>query len=100
VWRDAHWRVYEVVGARPLAAGAARATAIGGQSVRLQALRTGDVDLRVRFTPYWRITTGRGCVSPGSGDWTRVRVDAPGTVELHTNFAFGRIRATSPRCSP
>ena len=99
VWHDAHWRVYEVRGARPLAGGAAHAAAIGGKSVRLQASRPGVVDLRVRFTPYWRLATGRGCVSPGPGDWTRVRVDAPGTVELRTSFALGRVRATSPRCS-
>jgi hypothetical protein len=100
VWHDAHWRVYEVVGARPLAAGAASAAGLGGESVRLQASRPGVVDLRVRFTPYWQITTGRGCVSPGPRDWTRVRVDAPGTVELRTSLAFSRIRATSPRCTP
>ncbi|HEY7621542.1 MAG TPA: hypothetical protein VH834_17315 [Solirubrobacteraceae bacterium] len=99
VWHDAHWRVYEVVRARPLAGGAARATALGGRSVRLRAQRPGIVDLRVRFTPYWRLAAGRGCVSQAPGDWTRVRVDAPGTVELRTSFALGRIRASSPRCS-
>jgi len=99
VWHDAHWRVFEVAGARPLATGAARATALGPERVRLQASRTGAVDLRVRFTPYWRITAGRGCVAPGPGDWTRLRVDAPGTVELEPSFALGRVRATAPRCA-
>ena len=31
------------------------------------------VDLRVRYTPYWRLATGRGCVAPGPEGWTRVR---------------------------
>jgi hypothetical protein len=99
VWHDSHWRVFEVAGARPLAAGAARATALGTSSVRLQALRPGVVDLRVRFTPYWRVAVGRGCVSRGAGDWTRVRVDAAGPVVLRASFALGRVGATSPRCS-
>jgi hypothetical protein len=99
VWHDAHWRVFEVAGARPLATGAARATALGPERVRLQASRAGTVDLRVRFTPYWRIAAGRGCVAPGSGGWTRLRVDAPGNVELEPSFALGRVRATAPRCA-
>jgi hypothetical protein len=99
VWHDAHWRVFAVTGARPLAAGAATATALGGQTVRLAARRSGDVDLRVRFTPYWRITTGSGCVEEGPDGWTRVRVDAAGTIVLRTAFALGRVRAHSARCT-
>jgi len=99
VWHDAHWRVFEVVGARPLASGAARATGVGGESVRLRAVRPGFVDLRVRWTPYWRIAVGRGCVSEGAGGWTRVRVDAAGPVVLRVSFALGRVRARSPRCA-
>jgi hypothetical protein len=99
VWHDAHWRVFEVAGARPLAGGAARVTAIDGDRVRLAANRTGVVDLRVRFTPYWRLAAGRGCVGPGPGGWTRMRIDRPGPVALDTSFAPGRVRATSPRCT-
>jgi hypothetical protein len=99
VWHDAHWRVFAVTGARPLARGAARATALEGESVRLSARRRGAVDLRVRFTPYWRITSGTGCVGEGPGGWTRVQVDAPGTVVLRADFALGRVRAHAPRCT-
>ncbi|HEX7297821.1 MAG TPA: hypothetical protein VF257_02365 [Solirubrobacteraceae bacterium] len=99
VWRDAHWRVFAVAGARPLAAGAASATALEGQAVRLSARRAGAVDLRVRFTPYWRIAAGHGCVEEAPGGWTRVRVSAPGPVVLRAAFALGRVRARSPRCT-
>ena len=59
VWRDAHWRVFAVAGARPLAGGAARVTAVErrARAPRRRAA-PGAVDLRVRFTPYWRIATG------------------------------------------
>ena len=99
VWHDAHWRVFAVVGARPLAGGAARATGLQTEQVRLSASRAGAVDLRVHFTPYWRIAAGHGCVEPGPGDWTRLRVDRPGSVVLEVDFALGRVRATSPRCT-
>jgi hypothetical protein len=99
VWHDAHWRVYEVKHARPLARGAAVATALGTDSVTLEATRAGTVDLRVRYTPYWRLATGRGCVAPGRDGWTRLRVDAPGPVVLRASFALDRIDTSSPRCS-
>jgi hypothetical protein len=99
VWHDAHWRVFAVAGARPLGAGAARVTALGPERVGLDAGRAGVVDLRVHFTPYWRIAAGRGCVGEGPGGWTRVRVDAPGAVAIAPSFALGRVRATAPRCT-
>jgi hypothetical protein len=99
VWHDAHWRVFAVAGARPLASGAARATAVEPERVRLTASGPGLVDLRVRFTPYWRIATGRGCVGEGPGGWTRLRLRGAGTVALEASFALGRVRASAPRCT-
>ena len=99
VWHDAHWRLFEVAGARPLATGAARATAVDAASVRLRASHAGAVDVRVRFTPYWRIVQGTGCVERGPSGWTRLRVTAPGPVVIRPRFALNRMRAKSPRCT-
>jgi hypothetical protein len=99
VWHDAHWRVFAVAGARPLASGTARVTAVERQRVRLTAARPGVVDLRVRYTPYWRIATGHGCVDEGPGGWTRLRLRRPGPVVVEASFAVGRVRASAPRCT-
>ncbi|MEA2321779.1 MAG: hypothetical protein QOD81_1629 [Solirubrobacteraceae bacterium] len=99
VWRERHWRVYEVAGARPLAAGAARAVALDAERLTLRADRAGAVDVRVRFNPYWRLTGGRGCVQRAPGGWTRVRLAGPGTVRLEPSFAPARVGATGPRCA-
>jgi hypothetical protein len=99
VWHDAHWRVFAVAGAGPLASGTARATAVEPERVRLTASRPGLVDLRVHFTPYWRIATGHGCVGQGPGGWTRLRVRRPGPVVVEASFALGRVRASAPRCT-
>jgi hypothetical protein len=99
VWRGPHWRVYAVERARPLAAGAARAIRLDTDGVTLAARRAGRVDVRIRFNPYWRLSSGRGCVAKGSGGWTRVRVDGPGTVALEPAFAIGRAGRSGPRCS-
>jgi hypothetical protein len=99
VWRDAHWRVYEVDRAAPLARGAgARVTAIDSDTLDLAVPRAGRILVRVRFTPYWRITHGQGCVAP-AGDWTALTITTPGHVRIATDFALSRVRATAPRCT-
>jgi hypothetical protein len=99
VWADAHWRVFAVAGAPPLATGAARVKELDTDGVTLEARRAGSVDLRVRFNPYWRIIVGRGCVAQAPDGFTRLRVDGPGTVVLDPSFAPERAARRGPRCS-
>ena len=102
VWRSADWRLYVVDGARPLAApGPAGAviTALTPDEIRLRVRRAGDVRLAVRFTPYWRLARGSGCVARTADDRTLLRLRAGGEVRVVTTFAPGRIRARSPRCN-
>jgi hypothetical protein len=98
VMRSPHWRVYAVTRATPIATGVARLTRLGPDTLTLRARSRGSVLLRVRFTPYWALTRGSGCVSP-SGQWTRLTLRRAGPVKLGTRFALDRIRATSPRCA-
>jgi hypothetical protein len=99
VWHDAHWRIFEVARAAPLARGAgARALAMDSDTLDLDVPRAGRVLVRVRFTPYWRIARGHGCVAP-AGEWTALTITAPGRVRIATDFALSRVRATSPRCT-
>lgn len=99
IWRSADWRLYRVGGAARLATPPVRVTAIGLDTVDLTTPRPATAVVRVRFTPYWALTRGRGCVERAAGDWTRVRLDAPGPARLSVRFAPGRIRATGPRCT-
>lgn len=99
VWRSRDWRLYRLDGAAPLATPPVRVTAIGLDTVDLATPRPATSVVRVRFTPYWALARGRGCVGPADGGWTRVRLDAPGPARLAIRFAPGRIRATSARCT-
>jgi hypothetical protein len=56
------------------------------------------VALSVRWTPYWRLAQGSGCVER-DGDWTALRLTRAGRVRLVTTFALSRVGATSPRCT-
>jgi hypothetical protein len=98
VMRSAHWRVYAVAHPTPLASGVATLTRLGPDWLTLRARRPGTVRLRVRFTPYWELSRGSGCVAP-DGRWTRLTVRRAGAVRLATSFSLGRIGATSPRCT-
>jgi hypothetical protein len=98
VMRSAHWRVYAVADATPIAQGVARLVAMGPDWLTLDAAAPGATVLRVRFTPYWKLVRGSGCVSP-DGAYTRLTVRRPGPVRLVTSFSVMRIGTRSPRCS-
>jgi hypothetical protein len=98
VWHDAHWRVFAVRRPAPLAAGAASATRITPETVELRATRPGRVALRVRWSPYWALGEGRGCVVR-DGDWTALELRAAGPVRLVPRFALDRVGSSRRRCS-
>ncbi len=98
VMRTTNWRVYAVADPTPIAQGAATLTALGADWLTLRASRPGNVYLHVHFTPYWKITTGSGCVEP-AGQFTRLTLRRSGAVRLQTVFSLDRIGASSPRCT-
>ena len=98
VTRSAHWRIYAVVHPTPIASGVATLTHLGPDWLTLRARRPGAVRLRVRFTPYWALSEGSGCVAP-DGRWTRLTLRRAGPVKLVTQFALDRIGASSQRCA-
>jgi hypothetical protein len=93
-----NWHVYAVSDPTPIVQGAATLRSLGPSSLTLQARHAGTVLVRVRFTPYWAIVTGSGCVVP-AGDFTGLRLREPGAIRLVTRFSLGRIEARSPRCT-
>jgi hypothetical protein len=97
VARTRHWRIYEVLDATPIATGAASALAIGPNWLSLRASERGSALVRVRYSPFWAITQGAGCVAP-AGAFTRLSLSRPGPVRLAISFSLGRINARSPRC--
>jgi hypothetical protein len=98
VWRGRHWRLFAVRRPTPLADPPARVTELGTDTVALVVPRPASVRVRVRWTPYWAITAGEGCVAP-AGDWTRLEIRRAGTIRLATRFSLARIGSRAPRCS-
>jgi hypothetical protein len=98
VMRSRHWRVYAVANPTPLASGPATVTAMSAAALTLTARATGTTLVRVRYSPYWALTRGTGCVAP-AGAFTRVTLARPGPVRLAIRFSPARIGARTPRCT-
>ena len=98
VWRTTHWRLFAVRGAGALARSPAMLTAIAPDSFTLRAPARGRFEVRVRFTPYWALLDGTGCVSEAAGGWTLVQTYGAGTIRVGINFSLGRVFDHGPRC--
>jgi hypothetical protein len=99
VWRRGHWRVYTVAAPAALATGPLSVTRLGKQSVQLRAGRAGVGVVRVRWSPYWELVRGSGCVERGADDLVRLRVRRAGELRLDFRFGFGRLFSRGARCS-
>jgi hypothetical protein len=98
VYSSRHWRIYAVRAPTPLASGPGRVTSLGHESVGLQAYAQGTLLVRVRYTPYWTVTSGAGCVQRGAGGWTRVDAARRGPLRLHASFSLGRAFGAGRSC--
>jgi MFS family permease len=99
IWHAAHWRLFAVLGAAPLAEPPAVLSSLTSDSFSLSTPRSGNTTVRIRFTPYWAILGGHGCVRQAPGDWTEVQAPGPGSVHVGIDFSLARIFNHGPRCS-
>jgi hypothetical protein len=98
VWRSRDWRLFAVLDATPLAQAPALLTAASSDSLTLYAPRAGSYMVRVRFTPYWALANGSGCVARAPGEWTEVRARRAGSVHVVIRFSLARVFSDGPRC--
>jgi hypothetical protein len=99
IWRSAHWRLFAVLGAAPLAQAPAQLQRLGHSSFELLAPGAGSYTVRVRFTPYWRVAGPRGCVARSAEDWTLVSAPRAGSYRVAVGFSLARVFASGPRCA-
>ncbi|WP_225859101.1 hypothetical protein [Streptomyces albicerus] len=86
VWHDAHWRIYRVRDAQPLASAPARVVRAGEADVVLRVPHAGTVTVRVRYSPWLR--ADGACVRP-DGPWTRLTVRRAGVYRLDSSYVGG-----------
>jgi hypothetical protein len=98
VWRSAHWRLFAVLGATPLAQRPSVLTRLDSDAFTLRAPGPGTFVVRVRFSPYWALARGHGCVRRAPGDWTQVQTRSAGEARVSIDFSPTRVFAHGTRC--
>ena len=79
-------------GATPLAQAPARPDGASARdSFTLRRRAPGSYTVRVRFTPYWALAGGHGCVRSAPGGWTRCRPRRAGSVHVVIDFSLARV---------
>jgi hypothetical protein len=109
VERTARWTIYELPHSTPIATPARhiRVTRMTAEGIDFQVDRPGVYDVRVRYTPYWRVVAGTACVAPRDPFGIELDVARAGPVSLafHVdlgtvlNTALGRDSAHCPRAA-
>jgi len=99
VHRSRHWAIYEVLGTPGLADGVGRLTRLTAQSFELDVPRPGFTLVRVRFTPYWGVARGHGCVMRSAAGWTLFFALRSGPMKVATRFDPRRLVTQDARCS-
>lgn len=94
------WMLFKVDGARPLVQPPARLGKFGVDRFQVSSPAAGRFLVRVRYTPYWEVSGGRGCVEEAAGGWTEVFLPAPGALTVRAAFdptaRFGAGRSCRP----
>jgi hypothetical protein len=98
VWSSTHWRLFAVLGAKPLVPPPATLTQLGSDSFTLEAPSAGAFTVRLHFTAYWALASGHGCVERAPGDWTAVRARDAGRLHVVIRFSLARVFSHGPRC--
>jgi hypothetical protein len=98
VWGNADWSVYRFKYTVPLVPGSAELLSVTPNSFAIRATEAGVIDTRIRYTRYWKLVAGAGCVEQAQGGLTRLQVDRPGVIRVRAGFAPGRLVSGAPRC--
>jgi hypothetical protein len=98
VFASRHWTVYRVLAATPLLSGPGRLTALGNDSFALRATAAGRFVVRVRFTRFWTLARGSGCLARAPSGWTSVTARRPGRVVVVARFSLARALGLEGSC--
>jgi hypothetical protein len=98
-WHSRRWRLFAVQDATPLVAPPAKLLSIGADSFVLSAPRGGAYEVRLHWTPYWSLRSGRGCVSKAPDGFTEVSTTGAETVRVEATPALGRLFSEGPFCA-
>lgn len=95
VGKTPRWTFYELVDPTPIATPAegVRLTRMAPARVEFDVIRAGNYEIRMRYTPYWRVTRGDACVERRGDFGMTLRATRPGVVTLTFDADPGTMAA-------
>ncbi len=99
VFSSPDWTIYRVRDPQPLAVGAGELVKLKPEGFVVDAERAGSMLVKVRWTPYWAVRQGTGCVEESVGGFTRVSFPEPGRLRIGVSFAPWRALGGGRRCA-
>jgi hypothetical protein len=98
IWSNGDWRLFAVRDATGLVDRPARISSIGADWFDLEVPGAAQFELRIHFSPYWKVTGGSACLRE-RGPWTVVEASRAETIHVGTDLSaaalFGRHRVCS-----
>ena len=91
VWSDAHWRVWRVSGATPIASGSGQVTDLDASSVSVRFPAAGSELIRIHSSRLWRVMSPTGCIDTSPAGWLIVRSPRAGTVDIAARLGAGML---------
>ena len=87
VFHDPDWTVYRLLAAEPLVTavdgdGQAEVTALGHASLQIHVQAPGAYEVKVTWSPYWRVAAGDGALSRGPDDFMVLQAREAGDYML------------------
>lgn len=98
IWSNGDWRLFAVREATGLVDRPASISSIGADWFDLRVPRASSFELRIHFSPYWKVSGGTACLRE-RGPWTVVEASRAETIHVGTDLSaaalFGRHRVCS-----
>jgi hypothetical protein len=106
VGQTRHWRFYELPEATPIVSGPsdeqAQLITLTGEKVLFEVSGPGSYTVRVRYSPYWRMTFGTACVTSTPDGMVQVTTAGAGVYRLEVQAGVDRVadavQSTTPSC--
>jgi hypothetical protein len=86
VWRNADWRVYQLLGAKGIVDGPGRLVSERGSTVVLSATRPGRLLLRIHYAGAWHVRSGHALLGRSADGWIELDVRRAGPVVLRLSL--------------
>jgi hypothetical protein len=86
VWQTSQWTLWRVDGSPGLVTGSGQLVSLSPDHFSVEANAAGLLTVRVRYTAFWTIARGSGCIGPAPDGWTSVYAYQPGLMQLSAVF--------------